>query len=607
MSRRRGSFPTTAARIRLAVAATAVCVGPGPLVAQTGLSSSNESRALARAASAEGAGRIEEARLELEGVLDARPGSSSGLAMYAQLLTPRGRAADVLPRAERAVEENGPDDIVVMVVWIRTLIELGMGDSAVAVSERWVAERPEKLSAYREWSRALASEALDGEAADVLLTGRKATGSPDAFAQELSALLASAGDYAGAAEEWCALLGWGDGGVSAVLDRLASPDVDRERAVAALKQAVARGDYPVHVRSGALSLALRLEDRQWARAITEQIVGAVPAETRRLVLREYYVQTLDRSWADDAAWAALLLERDSITESERRHWRAMRADVSYLGGDSAEAERVFSDLTRSAQPGTETHRRSVRRLFSIRASEGAGEAESLLLEYAAVYPQDGAESVEMAIELSAARLSAGDTGGARDALELLPEPADAALMSRLEGQRGLLALYEGRPSVALEHLETAAFIPGGDPVRQTDALQLAGALERSDSVSAAALGKGMLALLADSDPDPILTSVEVWTSAGAPEASPTLVALAAAALEQTGFRREASIVREVLVSTYSASAEAPAALLSLGRVAMSAGAEEEARMWLERLVLEHPGHALAPVARNELAKLGDAP
>ncbi|MGW8282403.1 MAG: hypothetical protein ACWGON_03790, partial [Gemmatimonadota bacterium] len=103
MIRRRGVCPSTGAWGLLTVAVAATCLGPGPLRAQTGLSASSESRALARAASAEGAGRIEEARLELEEVLDARPGSSTGLAMYAQLLTPRGRAADVLPRAEKAV------------------------------------------------------------------------------------------------------------------------------------------------------------------------------------------------------------------------------------------------------------------------------------------------------------------------------------------------------------------------------------------------------------------------------------------------------------------------------------------------------------------------
>ncbi len=378
MNRVVGVSSMTAVRFTLWVGAAAMCFGPGPLQAQAGSSTSRENRALARAASAEGAGRIEEARVELEAVLDANPGSSTGLAMYAQLLTPRGRAAEVLPRAERAVEVNGPDDIVVMVVWIRTLTALGMVDSAVTASERWVAERPARQSAYREWSLVVSSAGRNREAADILLTGREATGNPGAFAQELSALLASAGDYAGAAQEWAALLGWGDGGVSAVLDRLDSPEVDRGEAIDALKRVVSGGGYPVHVLSGALSLALQLQDRDWARAITEQIIASVPAETRRLVLRDFYVQAMNLSWADDAAWAALRLEQDSVTDSERRYWQAMRADVSYLAGDSGAAERAFSDLTRSSEPGTETHRRSVRRLFSIRVAEGSAEAEALL-------------------------------------------------------------------------------------------------------------------------------------------------------------------------------------------------------------------------------------
>ncbi len=211
----------------------------------------------------------------------------------------------------------------------------------------------------------------------------------------------------------------------------------------------------------------------------------------------------------------------------------------------------------------------------------------------------------MAVELSIARVSEGDIAGAREALALIPEPADAALISRLEGQRGLLALFEGRPSVALDYLETAAFIPAADPVRRTDALQLADVLERSDSVSAVALGRGMLALLSDRDPRPILASVAVWTGRGAPEASPALLALAAGALEQTGLSREAVEVRMELVSTYPASAEAPAALLSLGRDAKTRDTNE-ARAWFEQLVLEHPEHALAPVARNELANLSEA-
>jgi tetratricopeptide (TPR) repeat protein len=591
-------------RIVVSLAVTAVCFGSGSLRAQAGPSTSTESRALSRAASAERAGRIEEAREELEAVLDGNPGSSTALAMYSQLLTPRGRAAEVLLRAEHAVEVNGPDDIVTMVVWIRTLRAVGLADSAVASAGRWAAERPGKPATYSEWAQALSASDRDDEAASVLVVGREATGNPAAFAQELSALLATAGDYTGAAEEWTQLLGWGKAGVSAVIDRIQSPGVDSDVAIGALKEVMTDGEYPVHVRRGALSLALQLEEREWSRGIAEQIVESVPSQMRRLVLRDYYLQARNRSWSDDAAWAARRLEEESVSDAERRHWRAMRADVAFLAGDSVEAERTFSVLARSAEPGTETHRRSLRRLFSIRAAEGSPEAESLLLAYAAEYPQDSVEAVEMRVELSIARVTAGDLAGAMAALDLLPDPSDPSLASRVEGQRGVLALFDGRPAVALSHLETAAFIPGGDPVRRTDALLLADALDRSDSVSAVALGRGMLILLSDRDPQPMLINAEVWTSSGAPEASPTLLALAAGALENAGFSSEARQVRLVLVSTYPATAEAPAAMLELGRDALSRD-PAEARVWFERLVIEHPDHALAPVARQELAILDE--
>ena len=595
---------TVALRLCVSLAVTTASLGSASLLAQVGPSTSSESRALSRAASAQRAGRIEDARAELETILDENPGSSTAVAMFSQLLTPRGRALEVLPRAERAVEVNGPDDIVSMVVWIRTLSAVGLVDSALASAERWAGERPGRPAAYSEWSQVLSTLGRNDEAAGVLVVGREATGNSAAFAQELSAILASSGDYSGAAEEWAILLGWGETGVSAVVDRIEGPDVDSDAAVSALKEVIADHEYPVHVRRGALSLAFQLDDREWSRGIAEQIVEAVPAETRRLVLRDYYAQANSRSWSDEASWAASRLEEDSVTESERSHWRAMRADVAFQAGDSVEAERTFSALAQSSEPGTETHRRSVRRLFSIRAAEGSPEAESLLASYVAEYPNDNAETVEMAVELSIARVTAGDVEGAKAALDLLPVPTDATLASRVEGQRGVLALFEGRPSVALAHLETAAFIPGGDPVRRTDALLLADAIERSDSVSAAALGRGMLMLLSEGDPRSMLASAEVWTNSGAPEAAPTLLSLAAGALENAGFSSEAREVRLDIVSTYPFSAEAPAAILELGREALMRNSSE-ARTWFERLVVEHPDHALAPVARHELAIMGE--
>lgn len=104
----------------------------------------------------------------------------------------------------------------------------------------------------------------------------------------------------------------------------------------------------------------------------------------------------------------------------------------------------------------------------------------------------------------------------------------------------------------------------------------------------------------------MLTAAGTWTNSGAPEAAPALLALAAGALEKSGFPSEARQVRLDLVSTYPASAEAPAATLALGREALPRDVSE-ARVWFERLIVDHPDHALAPVARQELAVLDAVP
>ncbi len=581
-------------------------LAPIPAVAQVVQSATAESQAMARAASAERAGRIEEARRELEGVLDANPGSSSSLAMLAQLLTPRGRAIEVLPRAEEAVEALGTGDVVAMTVWVRTLAAAGHPDSAVAVAERWAREGAARPAAYREWASVVASVGRPGEAIDILLAGRDATGNEGDFAQDLAVLYAAEGEYRRASTEWLKLLSWGEPGVSAVAERLEADGIDTGAAVAELREAAAGKGLPLEARRGALLLAFRIQRPDWARELAEQIVSAAPMETRRLVLREYFVEATNRGRSEDAAWAAGELERSAEDEAERRHWRAMQADAAFRLGDADEAEKTFSSLARSAEPGTETHRRSLRRLFSIRTAEGAPEAELLLAQYASAYSDDGSEMLDMMLELSDARISAGDLRGAAAALDLLPPPVDPSLASRLEGQRGVLALLDGRPSIALSHLETAAFIPGGDPLRRTDALLLVSALDRADSASAAALGRGMLELRVREDPASILAAVETWAADDGLAEAPALLALAAGALKSGGFEDEKRQVLERLVATRPGSDEAPAALLELGRDAESWN-PEGARAWYERLIVEYPDHALAPIARQELSMLASEP
>ena len=602
--RHRPLFHASRLRSATAIALAAASVS-APLPAQDSGSASLESRALARAAAAERSGRIEDARRDLESVLESNPQSPTALAMLSQLLVPRGRAEEVLPYAERAAVQGQAGNPVAMQVWIRTLKAVGERDSALAVASRWIRDRPGDVAAYSETARQLAAAGRTGEAIGTLEAGRSASGDSTVLAQELADLLAADGNLAGAAREWAIILGWGEIGVAAVAERIRSPELPEEAAIAALSDRLWDRDLPVYVRRGGLALAVDLEQRRWARSLAADLIDTVPRETRRLVLRDYYVECRNRNWYSEAVWAAESLAAEAVDEAERNHWRAMAADVAYRAGDPGEAERTFQELAVTAQVGSETHRRSLRRLFSLRAAGGSGEAPGLLEQYAKAYPEDANEIVEMAVELSNARVAHRDLQGARAALSLAGDAPGASQASRLAGQRGVVALLEGRPARALAELETAVFIPDGDPVRRTDAMLLVQLLETADSSQAAELGSGLLDLLADRDPRTLQGLANGWTDPErAGEAGSALLSLAAGALDREGFEPAAAELRSSLVSAYPEAPEAPAAMLELGRAA-TASNPAAARGWFERLVVEYPQHALAPVARQELSALDE--
>jgi tetratricopeptide (TPR) repeat protein len=546
---------------------------------------------------------VEEARRELEGLLMSNPASPQALAMLSQLLVPRGRASELLPFAERAVAEGGLENPVIMQVWIRTLDAAGLADSALSVSARWTRREPGDVTAHSERARLLAALGRTEEAVTTLQEARESAGDSAILAQELADLFAARGEYGAAAHEWAIMLGWGDIGVSAVAERLRRPEIDASESVESLEEVLSTSELPAHVRRNGLALALELDDRSWARSMAEQLTSEVPSETRRLVLRDYYLACRNRDWSEDAAWAAGRLVEESADEAERKHWRAMEADVALDAGQTAEAELTFAELAISAASGTETHRRSVRRLFSLKVASGSTEAPGLLRQYAKEYPEEGDEIVEMAIELSNARVAARDLTGALDALQLVADSPTPKQASRLAGQRGVITLLAGRPGSAIAELETAIFIPAGDPIRRTDALFLLQVLERADSSASARLGGGMLDLLADGDPGSLLDATEDWSQPDRSDGSgPALMSVAAGALDREGFVAEAAEVRLALVGAYPGAYEAASAMLELGRHArLNDG--DQAREWFERLVVSFPDHALAPLARQELAEM----
>ncbi|MDT8435124.1 MAG: hypothetical protein RRA92_00075 [Gemmatimonadota bacterium] len=605
-SRRRS--PVLAAPLRGAVAA-ALVAGPAtvaafrapPAAAQVRATQpSAETREVGRASAAVAAGRRAEAADILLGLLDEESGSVTGLAMLAQLLFPAGRADEVVPRAERAVRERGVQATGAMQVWIRALAQAGLPDSAAAVARRWIEAAPASPAPWSELS-ALRYGAGDAEGAvRALREGRARLGDPDLFAQEMADVLSARDDWEGAAREWRRVLGWGAPGVETVAGAVERLSAGRDDAVRALRDTAGEADVPWPVRRAGLDLALRLGERAWARAAAERLTGAMPRPAGQEVLRTFYVTARNREWLPEARWAAGRLADMAADEAERRHWRSLVADAAFLAGDVQEAEAEFSRLADEVAPGSETQRRTLRRLFTLQAGRDDAAAEERLREFAARFPEERSDLADMRVELSRLRIGRGDIEGARRVLTpVAGESEDHAAWTALEAQRGLVELLDGRPGLARGHLEAAAFAPGGDPVRRTDAILLSDALARADSATAARLGAGLLAVVSRRDPAPLLAASRTWSGPGSPPAASSLLSLAAGALDREGFPAEARAIRERLVEAHPASPEAPGALLELGRSA-AARDTAAARAWLERLLLAHPRHALAPVARRLL-------
>ncbi|MGH7466263.1 MAG: tetratricopeptide repeat protein, partial [Longimicrobiales bacterium] len=74
--------------------------------------------------------------------------------------------------------------------------------------------------------------------------------------------------------------------------------------------------------------------------------------------------------------------------------------------------------------------------------------------------------------------------------------------------------------------------------------------------------------------------------------------------DAAGIPEDAAALRREIIETLPRTHEAPAALLTLARrVAADPESDEEARVLLEKLIVEYPRSALAPQARTELQRL----
>lgn len=602
--------------IRPALAAVAVLTavsGAMPAahaVAQTTSGArAEESRTLALAIQLERSGQPGEAERALIELLGTQPTASQALAMLARLTEARGAPDVVLPFAETAADAAPYEQTAIHQVYVRALAASGMSERALAAAREWVEARPSDVSGYAELSNTYATLGRHDEAVGTLLDARERTDDDDLFAQELAVLHESAGQSEAAAREWLRVLAWGEAGVSAVEAHLRTPGVDRERVVDAIELVLEGTPVGFGALRGGLDLVLRLGRADTARRLAERVVERAPPETRRQVLRKYYADAREAGYAEDARWAAARLAEAAADAGERLQWEAVEASIALELGDRVHARTAFERILSAAPEGSDTRRLAINSLVVLRVDEDDDAAEELIERHAAEYPREDAALADLAIRLSQARVRRGDIGAAQRALALGPrQPSDASTASRLEAQRGHLALFRGRVSEAREHLETAGTIPGGDPGQRTEILLLLDVFSRADSAEIARLGRGIFALRSDDDPGALAESARRWAASGAAAGTPGaqaaagLMRLAAGALAHDDFADEATEVRRALVEAYPETPEATGALMALARAELPER-PDAARAWLRKLIVEHPGSALAPVARRLLSEI----
>ena len=558
-----------------------------------------ERRALDHATRLEQAGRQDEAMRALENLLDEQPRSVSALLLLSQYSQRAGEPKRVLYRAETAANADDSGLPVLRQVWIRALHTAGLQDSALRVTQRWIEEQPTEASAYLELSGLWARTGNTEEAVDALKTGRVAIGSNRLFVQELAALYADRGAYGDAAVEWRAMLAWGDAGVEAVKRQIADPTTGRSEALEALRKAVAFHESTVLERRGGLHLALLLGEPGWARQIVAGLAEDLPEPAALDVLRDYVARARDAGDLEGAAWAAESLVQRAGTDEDALYWLAFAADLSYEAGDLDRARTAFADLLSEAEPGSDLYELSLQRLHELTVDGDPDRAERLLREHLALYPEQSMSSVRMSVRSARIWLSKGRLEKARSVIDLVP-PADAEQAALQGAVLGRVEILAGRPAAARGHLELAAAVPAGDPGARIRALELLAIVERADSTHLVALGSGVVAATASGDPGPLIESVFRWSTQKTPGGE-SMASFAAQELEEAGKIEEARSIRITIVEGWSGSPEAPRALLELARTDHPEN-PGQAVVWLERLVVDYPESAMAPIARRLLAE-----
>lgn len=588
-------------RLLVFIATGCLLAGSGGMATALGQemdSALRERRVLEEASRLDRAGQPEEAMQSLEAWLDREPGSVSALLLLSQIAERADDPGRALARAEEAVRLDRSGLVAVRQIWIRTLSSAGLSDSARRVARSWTEESPDQAQSWMELSALEATAGDPAAAAAVLREGREKTGSGRLFVQELAALEAELGQYDEAAREWRTMLSWGEPGVDAVSRGIVALSSERGQALDALRDAMREESASVLERRGAVEVALSLGEYVWAREMVEGLIRELPEAAAEDVLRDYVGESADAGDPSGASWAAQALAEKSRTRSDEQYWLGVSAAYAADAGASERARAAFERLRSAAEPGSDLHELSLRRLHEMKIDTSPAEAEELLREYRSLYPDAGLDLVVMSVRTADAWMDRGDLEAASTVLDSIT-PADPLERALQAAARGRLEILAGRPERARGAFELAATGVTAPSEVRVEALRGLALLDLTEPEGVRSAARLLSECRLSGDFQGLVAAAGQWASAGV-SGGDRLAAFAAGEAEASGEESAAAAIRREIVNGWPESSAAPRAMLELARLASSRD-PGEARMWLERLIVDYPESVLAPVARRMLA------
>jgi tetratricopeptide (TPR) repeat protein len=524
--------------------------------------------------------------------MSQRPTSSRGIFALERVLRAQGRIREILLFAERYIDVE-PDASGPRLLELRVYTELADESGLEDAAEDWMGSGRLSSEPYREVARAFARAFGPERALSILERGRSDLGRPSLFAMEVGDLLRDLGRMEEAVLEWAEVIGNDGALVSAVMIRVAEIEEDRERLVLPLLNQLRQPPTTgARLRAGA-RIALEAGVLDQATTLAETALQDLPDRPRRSFLTAFALQAQEVSAMGVVLWAYEALREGAADDAEARALDQRITIAALATGDTARAVEAQQAIADDLLEGSTERQRALAEIIRLGIERGGAGMRESLLAFGREFP-DAPQLDELTMTLAVQLDAGGDREGARSLLAGVAGPRSAL-------ERGYLFLASEEVEQGREALQEA--LSGVSPGVATELIALLDLLDRLEGEALAAFMRSAV-FAHQRRTEEALSELELAVEAVPLDGRPPLLAMGARIADVGEAPEQAAVFRERIVRDHPYAAEVPEATLELARFqgATPEGVEAAIRL-LEDLILGQPNSAIVPMARRELQRI----